>query len=225
MGQNRCVRTREDTISLPKAERRRSVLAQDRSVRARATLVEAAAALCRTRSFDDVSVAEICARAGVAKGSYYFYFERKEDLLLLVAGFGLNALMVEVKRPENADLPLNRTLKLGVDALARAAETFPRRLVQRTIVELYRSVQRMGPTEEAWNLRTVFTALFARARRRGEISSDCSSEELAAALAGVVLHTLWLWSIDRLPGRRSLAGVLMKGVELILDNVVTADRT
>ncbi len=198
------------------------MLAQERSVRARTKLVRAAAALCRARSFDDVSVAEICARAGVAKGSYYFYFERKEDLLLLVAGFGLNALTVEVERPENADLPVDQTVKLGVDALARAAETFPRRLVQRTIVELYRSVQRTGPASEAWNLRTVFTALFTRARRRGEIDSDCSSEELAGALAGVVLHTLWLWSIDRLPGRRSLAGALLKGAELILDDVVTS---
>ncbi len=208
-------------IPSAKAERPRSVLAQQRSLRTRAKLVEAAASLSRSRHFDVISVGDICEKAGVAKGSYYFYFERKEDLLLLVAGYALNALAVEITRPEHDDIHVAKSLKLGLDALARRAETFPRRFVQRTIVELYRSVDRMGPAEDVGSMRNVFDARIKRARKKGELRSGHSSKELAAALTGVVLHTLWLWSIDRLPGRASLAGALRAGADIVFDGALT----
>lgn len=59
-----------------------SATPQDSSARDR--IVDAARALITTRSYASVGVAEICAAAGVKKGSFYHFFPSKQDLGLAV---------------------------------------------------------------------------------------------------------------------------------------------
>jgi len=57
---------------------------QRRKEQARQTeqaILQAALELCRTRSFDKVSVRDICRRAGITTGAFYHHFSSKEDLL------------------------------------------------------------------------------------------------------------------------------------------------
>jgi TetR/AcrR family transcriptional repressor of nem operon len=51
---------------------------------ARTRLIAAAGDLWHLRSYADVGVAEICAEAGVQKGSFYHFFASKQDLALAV---------------------------------------------------------------------------------------------------------------------------------------------
>jgi TetR/AcrR family transcriptional repressor of nem operon len=51
---------------------------------ARERLVEAASVLLGQRSYSSIGVAEICAAAGVQKGSFYYFFESKQALALAV---------------------------------------------------------------------------------------------------------------------------------------------
>lgn len=51
---------------------------------ARERLLEAALELFSKRSYSSVGVAEIAARAGVQKGSFYYFFPSKEELALAV---------------------------------------------------------------------------------------------------------------------------------------------
>lgn len=50
----------------------------------RERLLEAASTLLSQRSYSSIGVAEICATAGVQKGSFYYYFESKQALALAV---------------------------------------------------------------------------------------------------------------------------------------------
>src|SRR5262245_12204096 len=53
-----------------------------KSERTRAKIREAANRLFLARGVGETTVDAICAAAGVAKGTFYVYFRRKEDLLL-----------------------------------------------------------------------------------------------------------------------------------------------
>jgi len=53
---------------------------------ARSRLIESAFGLWFARSYSDVGVNEICAHAGVRKGSFYHFFPSKSDLALAVIG-------------------------------------------------------------------------------------------------------------------------------------------
>jgi TetR/AcrR family transcriptional repressor of nem operon len=51
---------------------------------ARERLLDAASTLLGQRSYSSLGVAEICAEAGVQKGSFYYFFESKQALALAV---------------------------------------------------------------------------------------------------------------------------------------------
>src|SRR5205807_10188546 len=65
---------------------RRSALLQERSRNTRRQLVRTALALWDERGFEkgveDTTVEEIARAAGVTKGTFYFHFAHKEDILL-----------------------------------------------------------------------------------------------------------------------------------------------
>jgi AcrR family transcriptional regulator len=58
---------------------RRKSVDSDRAVRT--AILDATRRLLASRNFDEISVADILGEAGVARGSFYFYFSRKQDVL------------------------------------------------------------------------------------------------------------------------------------------------
>ena len=64
---------------------RRAEIGRDRSARTRAELVAAARGLYAARPFDQVTVDDVVAAAGVAKGTFYVHFDSVADLQSVVA--------------------------------------------------------------------------------------------------------------------------------------------
>lgn len=54
---------------------------QQRSARARTQILESALALFREKGFEDTTMREIAARAGMAVGASYYYFRSKEEIV------------------------------------------------------------------------------------------------------------------------------------------------
>lgn len=56
------------------------VARQERAVRTRRAILEAAAAVFDERGYEAATIADILARAGVTKGALYFHFSSKQEL-------------------------------------------------------------------------------------------------------------------------------------------------
>ncbi|MEO3474393.1 TetR/AcrR family transcriptional regulator [Roseomonas sp. CAU 1739] len=92
---------------------------QDRSRAAALALIEAGLALLRDRSFDALSIADLCAAAGVATGSFYARFESKEAFLRAVQ----QVVVTEAARDIEAQLPPDHLPAMSLrDFLGRLVE-------------------------------------------------------------------------------------------------------
>src|SRR5437868_1482843 len=73
---------------------------------ARAQLIASAIKLIHARSYGAVSVDDLCAHAGVHKGSFYHFFPSKRDLLLAVLDIQWEQLQQSMLEPAFArDVP------------------------------------------------------------------------------------------------------------------------
>lgn len=96
-------------------------MAAPRNENLRETILDAAAALLRHSDFATVTLAQIAAAAGVSKGTLYYYYSNKDDILFDIADRYLRGLMEELlawvdNREKDTGLPrlLKYVLERGV---------------------------------------------------------------------------------------------------------------
>src|ERR1700756_2358420 len=109
---------------------RRTALAQDRSKQTRRRLVRAALALWTERGFnrgvEETTVEEIARAAGVTKGTFYFHFAHKEDILLELGWGTAEVLYEEAVDKRAAGTPAMDILDGLLVTLARRVESVPK---------------------------------------------------------------------------------------------------
>src|SRR5215212_8150662 len=149
---------------------RRSSLVQERSRRTRQQLVNAAVKLWTERGFEhgveNTTVEEIASAAGVTKGTFYFHFAHKEDVLLemsLTTGDAVNELAM---RAAQSGATIDEIVQQAFTEMARRTERLPRAAIARTIREFYKYPTR---ARELSMTRRLFPELFAEAQARGEL--------------------------------------------------------
>jgi len=157
-----------------RAARARRGQATDRNGRdLREAILDAAGQLLAERRFDQLSVADILAAAGVARGSFYFYFESKYDVLAelvrrAIAQGHQAAQSWLTQRPDN-------TAALRAGSAAGAQVWHTNGPVLRAIVENWQTDPRL--TALWLNQMQTFTDAIV-----GQISTD---PELVARLSGL----------------------------------------
>jgi len=173
---------------------RRSSLVQERSRRTRQDLVAAAVKLWTERGFEHgvgtTTVEEIARAAGVTKGTFYFHFAHKEDVLLEMSNTTGDAAMEVANRSAEAGDPIDVTVQLAFAEMARRTERMPRAAIARTLGEFYKHPTR---SREHSVTRGVFPSLFASAQERGELPADVDPAEVADMLNALMITAVEGW--------------------------------
>jgi len=190
--------------------RRRATLKQARSRETRQALVRASLKLWSTQGFDETTVDDICSKAGVSKGLFYFYFERKEDLLVEMGWQGFDAWVNAAEALLVTDYELDDLLHTLVHHAARRVERNDRALVARSVIETYRAWSRAtslhdGRTE---GVPELLQRIFDDALKRGQLPKGCDTSLLASVSATLFLDGVRRWATGQY-GRSSLADVLI----------------
>jgi AcrR family transcriptional regulator len=180
---------------------RRSGLVQERSRRTRRALVDAALALWTERGFDDgiddTTVEEIAQAAGVTKGTFYFHFAHKEDILLEI-GWGTSEAMYKEATKYLADeLPVEGAFDKLLTTLARRITAGPRVAVGRTLAEFYRRPARgADPAGTHYGFQRSFGELFLRAQESGQLPDQPPARQLAEMLFSLTMGAINTWVLD-----------------------------
>jgi AcrR family transcriptional regulator len=207
-------RSRVSTDRAPRSTRAR----QPRADRTRQALLDAASSLWREKGYDAVAVSEICARAGVSKGTFFYHFPAKEHLLVdLVAADGTEAVAAAVDTRLAAGASLLDVLATAVAVLADAQRCTPRDLVSRATMEVLRGSGRTRPLTEDGHpeLRDVYARVYAEAIAQGELPATFHPAELGAVTNWTLLQGTLFWSLG-VVGRLSLEETLWRRVQLVV---------
>jgi AcrR family transcriptional regulator len=196
--------------------RRRSGLVQERSRRTRQRLVRAALDLWTERGFEkgieDTTVEEIVQAAGVTKGTFYFHFARKEEILLEMGWDTAAVANEEARRCLKAGRGLEDSFVRVMGVVNRHVRAAPPAAVGRAVAEFRRTPPADLPPDRPPGFAYGFEALFARAQEEGELRSDVVPAEMAQMLVALVMDSILDWAA----GHSDLGGSLRSRTALLI---------
>jgi AcrR family transcriptional regulator len=183
--------------------RRRAGLTQERSRDTRRRLVRTAMRLWSERGFEtgieDTTVDEIVQAAGVTKGTFYFHFAHKEEILLELGYTTATLLSEEAMRCVAANRTVEESLRRMTNALVASVKAAPQAAVGRAISEFLRPRR---PGDEPPSLSPSFAEaleiVFTRAQEEGEVTDKVDPSEMAQIVEALYLDSLRGWSSGRL---------------------------
>jgi len=179
--------------------------------RTRVRIRDAANELFLRKGVDRTTVDEIVAKAGVAKGTFYLHFERKEDLLL---EYGTRRLRrVREMLPElMSGKSFRDALGVILDQVVRG-KVWGREVTGRAILEIGTSAERL-PLEAPHHL---LEPLLVLAQARGEVRNDIPAGQLAQFVLRSILGALRDWGLGT--DELSRDDALEYAVTLVLDAI------
>jgi AcrR family transcriptional regulator len=158
-----------------------------RAVRTRAEIARALIALMHEKGFDNISVREICARAGVGRSTFYAHFQDKNELFIrhtVVFSRALGAQLIwdaplgSYRFPARSLFSHVRQMRPLFDSLARARKI-------EFILKVWHN-----------NIAEVFEERVLAVRRDARKAAGIPATILAQQLAGTLM-TLMAWWIER----------------------------
>jgi AcrR family transcriptional regulator len=145
-------------------------------------------------SFDQASINRIVANAGIAKGSFYQYFQNKKDLFFyILRRIGEEKMKFLAPTWENLeDKDLFTSLRELTVAGIRFAHQHPRYteignwIVANRSAEIFKEIM----VDNSDTINSYFNALVEKAAARGEIRGDIRPEMLSQIIASMYLSAV-----------------------------------
>ncbi len=169
------------------------LLLTDRTRETRDKLLRVAREVFEADGFDGASVSRIVDEAGVSRGTFYLYFESKEDIFRTLAE-GLLTQVVELQRPTDEVGPLE-TVRRSIAGFVVYYREHARLMAVLEQVAThdasFRSLRRDMRRGVAEGAARFITAL----QRRGVVPATVDPRYAATALTGMVDRFAYVWLI------------------------------
>ncbi|WP_226669277.1 TetR/AcrR family transcriptional regulator [Metabacillus litoralis] len=149
--------------------------------------------LFKEYGYDNVTVEKIATSCGIAKGTFFNYFPKKEHLLLYLGNSQNDFLREIIQKYQNVKIK-QKLLLIFKDLLSVYLENSD--LLKITLSETIRSALK----DESRNIN-LFTetliALMEEAKTNKEINTRFESRVIASVLVGIYFNTLINWSVSQ----------------------------
>lgn len=168
---------------------------QGASEKKRQAILAAALEVFAAEGFAAARLDDVAARAGVAKGTIYLFFDDKEHLFEQLLVNAITPVLAEVEAVISAsDMPLDDVLAMIFHHFRREVLETERREVVRLVLSEGRRFPRIA---EAYHREVIskglamIRRLAAKAHARGELSSDAIERFPHLVVAPLLLALLW----------------------------------
>jgi len=184
----------------------------------RERLYEAALALFRSQGYETTTVDQITRRAGLAKGTFFNYFQTKDAVLRYMGTRELGRLGSTVLSAGNGSSSHVVKLKRLMNTLAISLEN-DRDLVCLVFQKGISVTDLLAGDAGGFSVQPMASLLIRQAQRAGEINPDLDPDMLASALDALYLQQLVRWCESGKP--YPLADRLSGIVDLLLLGITT----
>jgi len=199
---------------------------EDKKALVRQQLLDAAAVLFAEKGYENTAIEDITERADFSKGTFYYHFESKDELVV-----ELRRNLLSGNVDESLDLlkqgygPLMALEKLLLDRAAftekqpELASVFLTQRIQQFLFKEEQAVLK-PPTEENPNKRRFRKAIYelvCEAQKLGQIRADLSPLEVTSMVASFYLHAQGSWLASE--RNTSLVEKLHRWLHVLFDGV------
>jgi AcrR family transcriptional regulator len=189
-------------VPAPTPPRQRATLVNSRSRETRRALIRAALRLWGEGDFDAAyeasNAADIAREAGVSKGTFYFHFASKEDILLEMTSATAQAMIDQIEAGTRRGVPVHQLAEQVMASMARRVARAPRAAALRA-GSLGFSARAGEVTLTGPRLGAAFDSLVRYGRERGELSASIDADEAAAMLTAVTAEAIIRWGAGNRP--------------------------
>ncbi|MCB9561842.1 MAG: TetR/AcrR family transcriptional regulator [Kofleriaceae bacterium] len=175
--------------------------------------------LFETRGYDAVSIDDIVREAGVARGTFYFHFPRKDDVLIELirrSDRDIVARMASIERGR----PIRDVLRATCDGFADGWRE-RRGLLPHAGAVALRRIAEVADERDREPLRLELVGHVEAAIAAGELRPGLPAQMLADIFLLDVFAALMAWSV---PGEPALDVVMAGVIELFLGGAARAPR-
>ncbi len=177
---------------------RRSALSQARSRDTRRKLIRTALELWNQRgfdeAFDEITAEEIARAAGVSKGTFYFHFAHKDDILLEMPWATAEIMFDEAELGMQWGEATPDLFEQLMTSLARRVSRAPRAALLRVVGHWTKRLHTGTAPDKAQGFGLAFETVLRYGIERGELPSEIEIAEVAALLQAATMDTLVAWS-------------------------------
>lgn len=182
------------------------------------SLMEAALCLFQESGYDATTVKDITDAAGVAKGTFFNYFDTKEAVLPAIAARRLEQLRETLTPERGAPASPVARIKLALRQVAEDPLCEPH-LAER----LFAAIMHHREIRPGHALRDLLTEQVRQAQVAGEIRDDLDPVYLASALRSLFFQQLAMWHHSRCPA--PLPTLIDASVDLMMDGAAGPNWT
>jgi AcrR family transcriptional regulator len=173
---------------------------QRRAAETRVRLFRCALQLFAERGYPNVTVEDITEAADVGKGTFFNYFESKDQVLSVMAEIQLGKVKEALTRAQAGE----RTIRSVLHHLFLRSAEEPGRSpdLARALLSSFlasEGVCRIMAHDMAAEARKMLTQIVAAGQRRKEIEPRLKKEKIALQVQQAFMGTLLLWSLEGQP--------------------------
>jgi AcrR family transcriptional regulator len=198
----------------------RSLLRQERSRQTRERLVRAAMELWRQQGYEETTVEEIAAAAGVSWSTFYFHFQNKSQLLAQLALMTAEVVSDETAKVTADSGSLSDGMRKMTAGIARRATGVPRDVLAQTMKTSIVGVGEAGGArdEDLPSFGKTIARLLRSATDEGELPEGLDVDELGAIGSAMLMEAMLRWSLGT-TAQRDLRIALDHRMDLLIDGV------
>jgi AcrR family transcriptional regulator len=189
-------------------------------IRVKERLYDAAMTLFAEQGYDETSIDEIAERADVARGTFFNYFQRKEDLLGAWGEERRGSLLATLSGDSGGADSAVEQLRYCLTILGGMNEGHR----QQTESLLMAWVRAGRPLLEDPYLADLFARIIAEGVQRGEFHGRFTAHQIGNALRDLYLGSLYRWCGRSDRARGQLTDDLLTAFDLLLEGI-QADRS